>query len=152
MADKLDREGSFGENLYLDTRGSDAEPVPFTRAVIDGLAPSGGLYVPERIPHLPLERILELADLPYSERAAAVYRAFNIDLPDSLIDELMGRSYGENFNTADICPIHELADGMHMLQGHGAAMPAALLRRQRRCAARARSARQQLLHPGGHIG
>ncbi len=116
MADKLDREGSFGENLYLDTRGSDTEPVPFTRAVIDGLAPSGGLYVPERIPHLPLERILELADLPYSERAAAVYRAFNIDLPDSLIDELMGRSYGENFDTVDICPIHELADGMHMLE------------------------------------
>lgn len=116
MADLLDREGSFGENLYIDTRDGVTQAVPFTQAVIDGLAPSGGLYVPQRIPHFSLERILELADLPYSERAAAVYSAFNIDLPDSQIQELMRTSYGDNFDTTDICPIHELEEGVHVLE------------------------------------
>lgn len=116
MVDKLDREAAFGQNLYIDTRGSGAQPVPFTQAVIDGLAPSGGLYVPERIPRFSLERILELADLPYHERAAAVYSAFNIDLPDSMVLKLMEQSYGQNFDTPDICPIHQLDEDVHILE------------------------------------
>ena len=47
--------------------------------------------------------------LPYAERAAAIYKAFNIDLPDETIDELMVRAYGENFDDAAICPITSLA-------------------------------------------
>ena len=34
----------MAENLYLDTRGNVTQPVPFTQAVIDGLAQGGGLY------------------------------------------------------------------------------------------------------------
>lgn len=37
-------------DAYVSTRGG--EPVPFSRALFDGLAPDGGLYVPNRIPSL----------------------------------------------------------------------------------------------------
>ena len=37
-------------NLYIDTRGKAPQATTFTEAVIDGLAPGGGLYVPETIP------------------------------------------------------------------------------------------------------
>ena len=47
-----------------------------------------------------VEEIAALASLPYAERAATVYKAFNIDLPDSTIDELMSRAYGGNFDDA----------------------------------------------------
>ncbi len=116
MTAPLDRQNDFGQNLYVDTRGSDARPVPFTQAVIDGLAPSGGLYVPQAIPHLRLEDILALADLPYSERAAVIYSAYNIDLDDKQIMHLMGASYADNFDTTDICPIHTLDENVHLLE------------------------------------
>ncbi len=38
--------------MYRSTRGR-AEPVDFTGALVTGLAPDGGLYVPETIPQLP---------------------------------------------------------------------------------------------------
>ena len=37
---------------YVSTRGN-GEPVDFTSAMLTGLAPDGGLYVPERVPTLP---------------------------------------------------------------------------------------------------
>ena len=103
-------------NYYIDTRGCCTEPVPFTQAVIDGLAQGGGLYVPERIPSLSVDEIAALAELPYAQRAAAIYRAFDIDLPADTIDALMAQAYGENFDTPDVCPITSLDESTHILE------------------------------------
>lgn len=111
-----DRSQAFGQNRYVDTRGCCEEPASFTEAVISGLAQGGGLYVPESIPSFSVEEIVELASLPYAQRAAAVYKAFDVDLPDELIDELMERSYGENFDDAAICPITSLDENTHVLE------------------------------------
>lgn len=116
MAQRTDRAASFGQNLYLDTRGAAGKPVPFTAAVVNGLAAGGGLYVPQELPTMTVEEITALASLPYAERAATVYKAFNIDLPDSTIDELMGRAYGENFDDAAVCPITSLDESTHILE------------------------------------
>ncbi len=116
MAPCTDRAEAFGQNLYIDTRGATDEPIPFTEAVVDGLAVGGGLYVPEMLPSLSLDDIVALAKLPYAGRAAAVYKAFNIDLPDEVIDELMGRAYGDNFDDEGICPITSLDDSTHILE------------------------------------
>lgn len=116
METLLDRAERPGTNCYVDTRGAGPEPVPFTQAVVKGLAPGGGLFVPQEVPRLSLEEIAGLAELPYPERAARVYKAFNIDLPDERIDELMAASYGANFDTEAVCPITPLADGVHMME------------------------------------
>lgn len=106
----------MGENRYIDTRGSVQEPVSFTEAVVTGLAPGGGLFVPEQIPALSLQEICDLAQLPYAERAAAVYGAFNGDLTPQQLDAITQDAYGENFDTPDICPITELPNGINMLE------------------------------------
>ncbi len=107
-----DRSG----NLYIDTRGLEDEPVAFTQAVVNGLAQGGGLYVPEQIPTLSLNEIIQMAQLPYAQRAATIYRSFGIDLDDAQIDELMARSYGTNFDNDAICPITSLNDNTHILE------------------------------------
>ncbi len=104
------------DNRYVDTRGNETSPVPFTQAVINGLADGGGLYVPETVPALGLLDICKLAEYPYRDRAAYVYRAFGIDLPEDAIDECMTRSYGDNFDNEEVCPITTLPDGTHMLE------------------------------------
>ena len=108
--------GATKANRYIDTRGACAEPVDFTEAVIKGLASGGGLYVPEAIPSLSLEQICELAKLSYAERAAFIYKAFDIDLPDETIDRLMAETYGSNFDDERICPITSLDDDTHVLE------------------------------------
>ena len=106
----------MGTNNYIDTRGKVTEPIPFTQAVVEGLAEGGGLFVPEHIPTMTLEDILALSHLPYYQRAARIYKAFDIDLPEDEIDELMQAAYGNNFDTEDICPISTLEDGTHILE------------------------------------
>lgn len=112
----LDRKENPGANNYIDTRGRENAPVSFTQAVINGLANGGGLYVPQEIPKLALDEIIALAELPYYKRAEYIYKAFNIDLPDSKIGDCMKRSYSTNFDTAEICPITTLDNGMHILE------------------------------------
>lgn len=103
-------------NLYIDTRGKGPHAVTFTEAVVNGLAPGGGLYVPERIPQMTMDEILSLAQVPYDQRAAKVYRAFEVDLPDDEIDHLMKLVYGSAFDTPEICPITSLDADTHMLE------------------------------------
>lgn len=103
-------------NLYIDTRGAGPCPATFTEAVINGLAPGGGLYVPENIPAFALEDIAALAQLPYAKRAARIYQAFNTDLPDETIDALMEQIYSSNFDDEHICPITSLTANTHILE------------------------------------
>lgn len=111
-----DRNRVFGQNRYIDTRGCCEKPVSFTAAVINGLAQGGGLYVPESVPSFSVDEIVALAQLPYAQRAAAVYKAFDIDLPDETVDALMERSYGSNFDDEAICPITSLDENTHVLE------------------------------------
>lgn len=106
----------MAENNYVDTRGAVKEPVPFTEAVIEGLAPGGGLFVPQNIPTFSLDEIVSLADAPYAQRAARVYKAFGVDLPDETVDALMAQTYGDNFDDEAICPITSLDDKTHVLE------------------------------------
>ena len=94
----------MNQNRYIDTRGLCDAPVPFTEAVVNGLADGGGLYVPENLPRFSLGEITALADVPYAQRAARIYQAFDIDLDPETIENLMTQAYGENFDDEDICP------------------------------------------------
>ena len=103
-------------NLYIDTRGQVDQPVTFTEAVVDGLAPGGGLFVPVSLPKLSLDDVVGLAALPYAQRAARVYKAFGVDLPDATVDALMAQSYGDNFDDERVCPIASLDENTHILE------------------------------------
>ncbi|MDO5117760.1 MAG: threonine synthase [Eggerthellaceae bacterium] len=106
----------MGKNLYVDTRGNCKQAVPFTQAVIDGLAHGGGLYVPQTVPTLSLEQIVALAQKPYAQRAAAIYKAFDVDIPDEIIDDLMEKAYGNRFDDEAICPITSIDEETHVLE------------------------------------
>ena len=106
----------MGENRYIDTRGVVQEPVAFTEAVVDGLAPGGGLFVPETVPQLSLEEIGQLAHMPYAKQAAYVYSAFDVDLTESQLEGITTEAYGSNFDDEAICPITALPDDIYMLE------------------------------------
>jgi threonine synthase len=101
---------------YIDTRGDVTKPLPFSSVITAGPAPGGGLYVPQSLPSLSLEEILGLADLSYASQAAFIFKRFGVDFADGLVDDLMGRSYGDNFTSPDIAPIAAVGEQTYMLE------------------------------------
>ena len=85
-------------------------------AIAKGLAPNGGLYVPDSLPKLTAERLEALREMDYRGRAAAVMGVF---LPEFSADELAQfarDAYGDNFDSARIAPVHALDAGTSFLE------------------------------------
>jgi threonine synthase len=85
---------------YISTRGQ-TEPMGFQDAVITGLAPDGGLLIPERIPDVS-DRLDEWKALSYQEITFEILRLF-VDLPDEDLRKLIDRSY-VTFRHPEIAP------------------------------------------------
>ena len=63
---------------YISTRGGDFS-VESAFAIKQGLAPDGGLFMPEYIPKIDLRFVKDMTSLSYSERAARVLSLFLTD-------------------------------------------------------------------------
>lgn len=92
---------------YVSTRGQ-CPAVGFTDAVLSGLAPDGGLYVPEAWPTFSRARIEGFAGKPYAEVAAAVIGAFAGDeIPAADLREMCEEAYA-TFNHKAVVPLVQI--------------------------------------------
>ena len=64
---------------YVSTRTKNSERVSAATAIKTGLAPDGGLFMPESIPALSLAEVSELLDCTYAERATYIFSKFLTD-------------------------------------------------------------------------
>ncbi|MCX8033198.1 MAG: threonine synthase [Thermoleophilia bacterium] len=104
---------------YFDTRSQLNSPMPFTEVILQGLAPGGGLFVPERIPELGLGDIAQLAGLAYWEKASFIFQLFEPDLPRETIEEVARAAYGSNFDHPEIAPLVRVGDRYVLELWHG---------------------------------
>ena len=58
--------------LYHSTRNEDKK-VGGSRAILEGLAPDGGLYVPDSIPKLDIEKLLSLDYKGIAKKVISVF-------------------------------------------------------------------------------
>ena len=108
----------MSEILYKSTR-SDSAPIPASRAIVNGLAPDGGLYVPTEMPKLPVPP-KDLCGRPYREVAFAVMRQFLGDFTDEELQTCIDRAYDEKFDTPEIAPLAEHGGLYYLELFHGA--------------------------------
>ncbi|MGO1647667.1 threonine synthase [Agrococcus casei] len=100
---------------YVSTRGG-MTPASFSDVLIEGLAPDGGLVVPERMPHLDFDEIENLRKLTYPQLAAQILRLFATDIPRETLSELCERAYSSaNFPTAGVVPLKPIGDDLTLL-------------------------------------
>ena len=90
----------MGEIRYLSTRGGTG-PMGFQDAVMTGLAPDGGLLIPDEIPDV-RDRLAAWSRLSYQELTFEVLRLF-VDIPDADLRRLIERSYAP-FRHPEIAP------------------------------------------------
>ena len=100
---------------YVSTRGA-APAVSFLDAVIAGLAPDGGLYVPEAWPQLSHAEIAAFAGRPYAEVAADIVGRFAGDSIDkAALAEICADAYA-SFDHAAVAPLKQLGPGGFLLE------------------------------------
>ncbi len=100
---------------YLSTRGG-AAPQSFTAILLEGLAPDGGLFVPEAFPRLSSVELDRLRPMGYRDLAFEVLSRFADDIPRDDLRALVDRTYTPAvFGTEDITPLTTLEPDLHLL-------------------------------------
>mgnify|MGYP002510219999 CR=1 FL=1 len=103
---------------YKSTRDSRLR-VKASEAILKGLAPDGGLFVPEKLPVLDV-RMEELKNMSYQETAYAVMKQFLTDFTEEELKDCIARAYDAKFDTEEIAPLAKV-DGTYYLElFHGA--------------------------------
>ena len=97
---------------YISTRGK-MEPIGFLDAVMTGLAPDGGLLLPESLPDIS-EKLEEWAHLSYQELAFEVMSLFTTDMPDEDLKALIDKSYS-TFRSPEVAPVMPVGN-LHILE------------------------------------
>lgn len=102
--------------MYISTRGS-AEKLTSAEAIAQGIAPDGGLFVPESIPTIDGETLNSLIPLSYQERAVAILRLFLTDYAEDELKTCVAAAYGgEKFTSPAIAPVVKVADDVFALE------------------------------------
>ncbi|HUJ01656.1 MAG TPA: threonine synthase [Usitatibacter sp.] len=101
---------------YVSTRGHAASQA-FTGILLEGLAPDGGLMVPEQWPRITRPKLDAMRDLPYPRLAFEILRFFADDFPGGELKSLVERTYTPAiFGTPEITPLHTLEPNLHLLR------------------------------------
>lgn len=100
---------------YTSTRGK-APACSFEQVLLTGLAPDGGLYVPETLPHFSKEQIAGWSGLPYDQLAFHVIQPFvNGEIPDDVLQRLITESY-QTFAHSAVAPMRMLDSNQWVLE------------------------------------
>lgn len=103
---------------YKSTRNSELK-VTASQAILKGLAPDGGLFVPETLPSLDVS-MEDLKDKSYQEIAYLVMKQFLTDFTEEELKSCINKAYDSKFDTEEIAPLAKV-DGTYYLElFHGA--------------------------------
>ena len=95
---------------YISTRGQ-SPSVGFVDAVLGGLAPDGGLYVPEVWPTFEATEIAAFSGQSYAQVAAQVVAKFSgSEIPRDVLEEMCVEAYG-TFTHSAVVPVKQLYPG-----------------------------------------
>jgi threonine synthase len=104
---------------YISTRGN-APAKTFTEILLGGLAPDGGLYLPEQYPQVTRAELDAWRSLSYADLAFAVLSKFATDIPAADLKAIIAKTYTaevysngrEDSDATQITPLRKLTDGV----------------------------------------
>ncbi len=104
--------------LYLSTRGH-LNRKRFCEILLEGLAPDGGLYLPEAYPQVDAATLTRwrsvLAEQGYAALAFELLSLYIDDIPADDLKALCAKTYtAEVFGTKEIVPLTKLEDGLQL--------------------------------------
>lgn len=98
---------------FISTRGQ-TEPHTFSRAVAVGLAPDGGLFLPEHLPDIS-PRLKGWQSLSYADLCVEFMGIFATDIPPAVLERLGHRAHA-HFTHPEIAPLRKLDEKTYVLE------------------------------------
>lgn len=98
---------------FVSTRGQ-TEPLSFSEAVATGLAPDGGLLVPETLPGIE-DRLRSWEDLDYASLCEQFFQLFATDIETAELRSKIRQAYG-GFDHPEIAPLHPIGSDRFVLE------------------------------------
>lgn len=100
--------------LYYSSRGK-SNPVSAAEAITMGIAPDGGLFVPETIPILDKDNWETLKSSSYQERAGYILHHFLSEFTDQELLACVSAAYNtERFDDPGMAPLVNLAENLYV--------------------------------------
>lgn len=107
---------------YISTRGH-SPALSFSEILLGGLAPDGGLYLPEHYPQITDADLTAMRGMSYAELAYAVLSRFVDDIPAADLKGIIEKTYRADVygftrksqRAADITPTLKLDDNLYLL-------------------------------------
>ena len=103
---------------YLSTRAASsdkAERKRFCEILLEGLAPDGGLYLPESYPQVDDATLTQWRSLSYADLAFEILSLYIDDIPAADLKAICAKTYTEEiFGSQEIVPIRPLEDGLYL--------------------------------------
>ena len=107
---------------YISTRGN-SPAQSFTEILLGGLAPDGGLYLPETYPQFSDADLARMRGMNYRELAFEILSRYADDIPGEDLRALINKTYTAEVygnarsdeHAAEITPLHTLEPGLHLL-------------------------------------
>lgn len=100
---------------YISTRDNQRR-VSSAQAIVAGLSPDGGLFIPESFPHFTLEEITSIAKLDYAGRAVEVLSRFLTDFSRAELEHCVLGAYGSGKFPPETAPVVSLEGGISVLE------------------------------------
>lgn len=101
--------------LYFSTRDHTIRRTP-SEAIVEGIAPGGGLYLPESFPYFPMNQLLEMSGIEISAEVLSLYLS---DFSKKELTDLVHKAYDNSFSGGEIAPIKSVDDYYVMELWHG---------------------------------
>lgn len=100
---------------YRSTRGG-MSPLPFSDILLEGLAPDGGLALPENLPQVSAQQLEAWRTLNYAGLATEVLGLFIDDIPHEDLSRLVQAAYAPGvFDSPDVVPLKPLRGNISLL-------------------------------------
>lgn len=100
---------------YRSTRGTANQTLTAPAAILQGLSPDGGLYVPVDFPQPDID-LNQLSQLSYQDLAAKILSWFFDDFSEDQIRDAVAKAYGSQWDDSAIAPLSALHDGSYYLE------------------------------------
>ncbi|MCR4587669.1 MAG: threonine synthase [Lachnospiraceae bacterium] len=102
---------------YTSTRSKETS-ISASQAILKGIAPDGGLFVPESIPAMDFT-LKQIAAMSYQELAYEVMKLYLTDFTEEELKNCIANAYDSKFDTEEIAPMVSADDTYYLELFHG---------------------------------
>ena len=101
--------------VYYSTRNREILRTP-SEAIVEGIAPDGGLYLPEQFPAFPMEKLITMSG---NDISVEVLSLLLDDFSKEELIALVHAAYDDSFENGEIAPLRSVKDYYVMELWHG---------------------------------